>query len=314
LVYAVNHLNLDLNDQETLGFVGETGAGKTTTAMAIMRLLPTPAGKIQHGEVIFDGNDLLKLSDKEMRKVQGKEISMIFQDPMTSLNPVIRVIDQIIEMLMLHKSYPNKSAAIEEAYQLLEMVGIERERAYDFPYQFSGGMKQRVVISIALACNPRLVIADEPTTALDVTIQAQVLRLMKNLKDKIGMSMILITHDLGIVAKICDKVAIMYAGSIVEFATKEKLYTNPCHPYTVGLFNSIPKLDGNAEWLDEIDGSPPEPTEQLAGCSFAPRCPKCMEICTQAPPAITILDEDHYVACYLFQPNTVEVERGGTHV
>jgi peptide/nickel transport system ATP-binding protein len=301
LVYAVNNLDLSLNDQETLGFVGETGAGKTTTALAIMRLLPTPPGKIENGEIVFNGRDLLKLSNREMRQVQGKEISMIFQDPMTSLNPVVRVIDQIIEMLMLHKSYPNKKAAVEDAYQLLEMVGIKRERANDFPYQFSGGMKQRVVISIALACNPKLVIADEPTTALDVTIQAQVLRLMKNLKDKIGTSMILITHDLGIVAKICDKVAIMYAGSIVEFATKEKLYTRPCHPYTVGLFDSIPKLDCNVEWLDEIAGLPPEPTERIAGCAFSPRCSKCMEICTKARPAVTYLDENHYVSCFLYQ-------------
>lgn len=313
LVYAVNNLNLDLNDRETLGFVGETGAGKTTTAMAIMRLLPIPPGKIEGGEIIFNGQDLLKLSNREMRKIQGKEISMIFQDPMTSLNPVVRVIDQIIEMLRLHKTYPNKNAAIEEAYQLLEMVGIKRERANDFPYQFSGGMKQRVVISIALACSPKLVIADEPTTALDVTIQAQVLRLMKNLKDKIGTSMILITHDLGIVAKICDKVAIMYAGSIIEFATKEKLYTNPCHPYTVGLFNSIPKLDVNEEWLEEIDGLPPEPTERIIGCTFSPRCPKCMDICTKIRPTITHLDKDHYVSCFLYQQNIEELKQEVPH-
>jgi peptide/nickel transport system ATP-binding protein len=238
-----------------------------------------------------------------MRKVQGKEISMIFQDPMTSLNPVIKVIDQITEMLMLHNKYPNKDAAYEDAYQLLEIVGIKRERAHDFPYQFSGGMKQRVVISIALACSPKLVIADEPTTALDVTIQAQVLKLMKNLKEKFGTSMILITHDLGIVAQNCDKVAIMYAGSIVEFASKEKLYTNPCHPYTLGLFNSIPKLDVDEEWLEEIDGLPPEPTERIAGCTFSPRCPKRMEICTRQRPAITHIDEEHYVSCFLYQPD-----------
>ena len=313
LVYAVNNLHLELNDQETLGFVGETGAGKTTTAMAIMRLLPTPPGKIENGEIIFNGRDLLKLSTREMRQIQGKEISLIFQDPMISLNPVVRVIDQIIEMLMLHKRYPNKNAAKEEAYQLLEMVGIKRERANDFPYQFSGGMKQRVVISIALACNPKLVIADEPTTALDVTIQAQVLRLMKNLKDKIGTSMILITHDLGIVAKICDKVAIMYAGSIVEFATKEKLYTHPRHPYTIGLFNSIPKLDGNSEWLEEIDGLPPEPTERITGCTFSPRCTKCMDICTKFRPTITHLDENHYVSCFLYNQDVEELEKDVLH-
>jgi peptide/nickel transport system ATP-binding protein len=313
LVYAVNNLNLDLNDQETLGFVGETGAGKTTTALAVMRLLPIPPGKIESGEIIFNGQDLLKLSNKEMRKVQGKEISMIFQDPMTSLNPVVKVIDQIVEMLVLHNHYPNRNAANEDAYQLLEMVGIKRERANDFPYQFSGGMKQRVVISIALACNPKLVIADEPTTALDVTIQAQVLRLMKDLKDKIGTSMVLITHDLGIVAETCDKVAIMYAGSIIEFATKEKLYTNPSHPYTIGLFNSIPKLDVDEEWLEEIDGLPPEPTERIVGCTFSPRCPQCMEICTKMRPAITYLDEGHYVSCFLFQPNVEDLKQEVSH-
>ncbi len=313
LVYAVNNLNLNLNDKETLGFVGETGAGKTTTAKAILRLLPIPPGKIESGEILFNGQDLLKLSDKEMRKVQGKEISMIFQDPMTSLNPVIKVIDQIAEMLMLHNKYANKDAAHEDAYQLLEMVGIKRERAHDFPYQFSGGMKQRVVISIALACSPKLVIADEPTTALDVTIQAQVLKLMKNLKDKFGTSMILITHDLGIVAQNCDKVAIMYAGSIIEFASKEKLYTNPRHPYTHGLFNSIPKLDVDEEWLEEIDGLPPEPTERIAGCTFSPRCPKRMEICTQLKPAITHLDEEHYVSCFLYQPDVEKLSQEVSH-
>ena len=311
VVYAVNHLNLELGHQETLGFVGETGAGKTTTAKAIMRLLPTPQSKINQGEILFDGRDLLKISGKDMRKVQGEEISMIFQDPMTSLNPVVRVADQIMEMLRLHKHYASKKEAYEEACQLLNMVGIKRERANDYPYQFSGGMKQRVVIAIALACNPKLVIAAEPTTALDVTIQAQVMRLMKNLKDQFGTSMILITHDLGIVAQICDKVAIMYAGSVVEYATKEKLYQNPSHPYTKGLFNSIPKLDVNEEWLEEIDGLPPEPTEQIAGCIFNPRCPSCMEICRKKKPGITYLDDEHYVSCFLFQQDGGQDEEGG---
>lgn len=313
LVYAVNNLNLELNNQETLGFVGETGAGKTTTAMSIMRLLPIPPAKVQSGQIFFDGRDLLKLSQKEMRQVQGKEISMIFQDPMTSLNPVVRVVDQIIEMLLLHNKYHKREDAYEEACQLLELVGIKRERANDFPYQFSGGMKQRVVISIALACNPKLVIADEPTTALDVTIQAQVLRLMKRLKDKFGTSMILITHDLGIVAKICDKVAIMYAGSIVEYAPKEMLYTNPSHPYTRGLFNSIPKLDVDEEWLEEIAGLPPEPTERIPGCPFSPRCPNVMEICKVERPKNIYLNEKHYVNCFLYDEEVVGKAKEVSH-
>ena len=279
IVYAVNDLNLVVHNKETLGFVGETGAGKTTTAMAIMRLIPSPPGEITKGQIIFDGEDLLQKSQRQMRSILGQDISMIFQDPMTSLNPAMTVGDQIVEMLLLHKSV-NKKQAWEEACQMLELVGIKRERAKDYPHQFSGGMKQRVVIAIALACSPKLIIADEPTTALDVTIQAQVMDLMRDLKNKLGTSMILITHDLGIVAEICDKVAIMYAGGVVEYASKEKLYNEPAHPYTKGLFNSIPKLDVDEEWLEEIDGLPPEPTEVIPGCAFSPRCSKCMEICS----------------------------------
>ena len=265
IVYAVNDLNMEIGHKETLGFVGETGAGKTTTAMTIMGLLPTPPGKVTSGEILFDGRDMLTISDKERRSILGEEISMIFQDPMTSLNPSMRVGDQIVEMIRLHKKIGKKEAMVE-AENLLEMVGIRRERARSYPHQFSGGMKQRVVIAIALACRPKLIIADEPTTALDVTIQAQVMNLIKELKEKFGTSMILITHDLGIVAEICDKVAIMYAGQIVEYASVEKVYNNPSHPYTNGLFNSIPKLDTEEEWLEEIHGLPPEPTEQIEGC------------------------------------------------
>ena len=221
IVYAVNDLNMEIGHKETLGFVGETGAGKTTTAMTIMGLLPTPPGKVTSGEILFDGRDMLTISDKERRSILGEEISMIFQDPMTSLNPSMRVGDQIVEMIRLHKKIGKKEAMVE-AENLLEMVGIRRERARSYPHQFSGGMKQRVVIAIALACRPKLIIADEPTTALDVTIQAQVMNLIKELKEKFGTSMILITHDLGIVAEICDKVAIMYAGQIVEYASVEK--------------------------------------------------------------------------------------------
>ena len=307
IVYAVNDLNMEIGHKETLGFVGETGAGKTTTAMTIMGLLPTPPGKVTSGEILFDGRDMLTISDKERRSILGEEISMIFQDPMTSLNPSMRVGDQIVEMIRLHKKIGKKEAMVE-AENLLEMVGIRRERARSYPHQFSGGMKQRVVIAIALACRPKLIIADEPTTALDVTIQAQVMNLIKELKEKFGTSMILITHDLGIVAEICDKVAIMYAGQIVEYASVEKVYNNPSHPYTNGLFNSIPKLDTEEEWLEEIHGLPPEPTEQIEGCAFSPRCPNCMEICKHKKPGITHIDEEHYVRCFLYEKEEGEAD------
>jgi peptide/nickel transport system ATP-binding protein len=308
IVHAVNELNLQVHNKETLGFVGETGAGKTTTAMSIMRLIPSPPGKILSGEILFEGSDLLKKSQKEMRSILGQDISMIFQNPMTSLNPVMKVNDQIVEMIMLHKEI-NKNEANEEACKLLEMVGIKRERVNDFPHQFSGGMKQRVVIAMALACSPKLIIADEPTTALDVTIQAQVMDLMRELKDKFGTSMILITHDLGIVAEICDKVAIMYAGCVVEYSTKDKIYNNPRHPYTLGLFNSIPKLDSDEEYLEEIGGLPPDPTEVIEGCSFNTRCPKCSERCKKSKPGIYYLDNEHYVRCFLFDNEQVEVQK-----
>ena len=307
IVYAVNDLNMEIGHKETLGFVGETGAGKTTTAMTIMGLLPTPPGKVTSGEILFDGRDMLTISDKERRSILGEEISMIFQDPMTSLNPSMRVGDQIVEMIRLHKKIGKKEAMVE-AENLLEMVGIRRERARSYPHQFSGGMKQRVVIAIALACRPKLIIADEPTTALDVTIEAQVMNLIKELKEKFGTSMILITHDLGIVAEICDKVAIMYAGQIVEYASVEKVYNNPSHPYTNGLFNSIPKLDTEEEWLEEIHGLPPEPTEQIEGCAFSPRCPNCMEICKHKKPGITHIDEEHYVRCFLYEKEEGEAD------
>ena len=307
IVYAVNDLNMEIGHKETLGFVGETGAGKTTTAMTIMGLLPTPPGKVTSGEILFDGRDMLTISDKERRSILGEKISMIFQDPMTSLNPSMRVGDQIVEMIRLHKKIGKKEAMVE-AENLLEMVGIRRERARSYPHQFSGGMKQRVVIAIALACRPKLIIADEPTTALDVTIQAQVMNLIKELKEKFGTSMILITHDLGIVAEICDKVAIMYAGQIVEYASVEKVYNNPSHPYTNGLFNSIPKLDTEEEWLEEIHGLPPEPTEQIEGCAFSPRCPNCMEICKHKKPGITHIDEEHYVRCFLYEKEEGEAD------
>lgn len=299
-VNAVRNLDLQLGYGETLGFVGETGAGKTTTALAIMRLISSPPGKIMSGEVYFEGENLLKKSEKDMRNIRGSKISMIFQDPMTSLNPVITIGEQIAEMIELHENI-NKKEALKKAEEMLDIVGIRKERINDYPHQFSGGMKQRVVIAIALACNPSLLIADEPTTALDVTIQAQVLELMKDLKEKYKTSMIMITHDLGIVAEICDKVAIMYAGNVVEYSDKRSLYLNPLHPYTKGLFNSIPDLNVDQEELETIDGLTPDPTNLPSGCSFHPRCRKAMKKCSKEVPPKYQVDSGHFVRCFLYE-------------
>lgn len=295
-VHAVEGLNLQLGRGETLGFVGETGAGKTTTALGIMRLIPSPPGVVRSGEILFDGEDLLKKSEAEMRTVRGGKIAMIFQDPMTSLNPVMTVDRQIAEMIRLHQNV-SEAEALERAGDMLELVGIRRERMHDYPHQFSGGMKQRVVIAIALACDPGLLIADEPTTALDVTIQAQVLELMKGLKQQFNASMILITHDLGIVADICDKVAIMYAGRVVEYADKRSLYNNPLHPYTIGLFKSVPDLEEDVEELSVIPGLMPDPMELPSGCAFHPRCSMAEESCSRVRPEAVELEPGHFVAC-----------------
>ena len=251
VVKAVNDISITLEEGESLGLVGETGAGKTTTAMGILGLVPNPPGKIIGGEVIYKGRNLLKLSEAEMRKIRGHEISMIFQDPMTALNPVLTVGDQIMEVIRLHQKV-SKAEAMKRAMDMMEMVGIEGGRCNEYPHQFSGGMKQRIVIAIALACNPSLLIADEPTTALDVTIQAQVLDLIDNLKKKFNTSLLLITHDLGVVAEVCDKVAIVYAGRIVEYGNLESIYNNPKHPYTNGLFGSIPDFSKKAHRLNPI--------------------------------------------------------------
>ncbi len=252
-VHAVENLNLSLGNGETLGLVGETGAGKTTTVKSIMRILPTPPARVVSGEIFFDGQDLLKVSEKEMRKIRGKEIAMIFQDPMTSLNPVMTVADQIAEVIRLHDG-GSRAEAHKKACDMLELVGIRPERGSDYPHQFSGGMKQRVVIAMALACNPRFLIADEPTTALDVTIQAQVLELMKKLKAQYQTAMVMITHDLGIVAEICDYVAIMYAGEVVEYGTREHIFNSTAHPYTKGLFACIPDIFTEQNELIPING------------------------------------------------------------
>lgn len=300
VVRAVENLDLSIGYGETLGFAGETGAGKTTTALAIMQLIPQPPGKIIKGQILFEGQNLLLKSVDEMRDVRGKKIAMIFQDPMTSLNPSMTVGAQVAEMIRLHENV-TQAQALEKADHMLETVGIQAERSKDYPHQFSGGMKQRVVIAIALACNPGLLIADEPTTALDVTIQAQVLALMKDLKDKYQTSMLLITHDLGIVADICDKVAIMYAGSVIEYADKRALFTKPCHPYTVALFNSIPDIDAEQEELTIIKGLMPDPTHLPTGCTFHPRCPKAMPECSRIVPERIEVEAGHVVSCLLYR-------------
>ena len=293
---AVNNVSFTLNRGETLGLVGETGAGKTTLALSILRLIPDPPGKIVDGEIIFDGKDIMGCSDKEMRKIRGEKISMIFQDPMTSLNPVLPVGDQISEMIRLH-SKVSRTEATRRAIQALESVGISGERYLEYPHQFSGGMKQRVIIAIALACNPELLIADEPTTALDVTIQAQVLNLMMNLKEKMNTSLLLITHDLGVVAETCDKVAIVYAGEIVEYGTLEHIFNNPCHPYTMGLFGSLPSLYQDVKRLKPIPGMMPNPVDLPSGCNFFERCSQRMDCCKAKKPPTIEVKPGHFVKC-----------------
>jgi len=300
VVEAVNGVNIGVDRGKTLGLVGETGAGKTTTALSIMRLIPHPPGKIVSGSIELEGTDLLSLKESRLEKIRGDVVSMIFQDPMTALNPVITVGDQIAEAIMIHQKV-GQSKAAQKAREMLEIVGIPGNRAGEYPHQFSGGMKQRVVIAIALSCNPKLLIADEPTTALDVTIQAQVLELMKNLKDKFQMGMVLITHDLGVVAEVCDDVAIMYAGRIVEQGTLEEVFNTVKHPYTEGLFNSIPNIDDRRDKLKPIRGLMSDPYNLPKGCSFYDRCDYAMPVCeTQKPPKIHF-GETHFVECHLYQ-------------
>ena len=298
VVKAVNHLNMQLERGKSLGFVGETGAGKTTTALSILQLVQTPPGEITGGEILFNGQDVRKMTDAEKRRLRGGDVSMIFQDPMTSLNPIMTVEDQITEMVQLHLNLKGE-AARERAIEMLRLVGIRPERAKDFPHQFSGGMRQRVVIAIALACRPQLIIADEPTTALDVTIQAQVLELIKKLQQSEKTSMLIITHDLGIVAETCDTVAIMYAGHLVEYADIKSLYTNPKHPYTQGLFNAVPTLESPlGSRLAVIPGLPPDPTNLPKGCSFSPRCPYAQPICHEKACGMREIEPGHFVDCH----------------
>jgi peptide/nickel transport system ATP-binding protein len=297
VIHAVNGVSFTLEKGKNLALVGETGAGKTSIAKAILRILPDPQGKIVGGSIVFDGTDLLSLNDRDMRKVRGKRISMVFQDPMTALNPVKTVGVQIAEVIKKH-DLVSKSEALDKAKTMLELVGIPGARHKEYPHQFSGGMKQRVVIAMALANEPDLLLADEPTSALDVTIQAQVLELMSDLKKQLGTSIILITHDLGIVAHECDKVAVVYAGEIVEYGDKFELFTHPTHPYTEGLFGAIPDLYSDAKRLSNIEGLPPDPADLPDGCHFHPRCPRATEECRAQKPNLTEIGPNHFCRCF----------------
>lgn len=297
-IQAVNGVQFDLETGKALALVGETGAGKTTIAKSIMRILPDPPAKVLGGSVCLEGRDLMQLPEAEMRKVRGKEISMIFQDPMTALNPTMRVGDQIAEVIRLHDRM-SKTESRKRACEMLEMVGITAERYGNYPHQFSGGMKQRVVIAMALANSPQLLIADEPTSALDVTIQAQVMEMIHDLIERQGTSLILITHDLGLVATMCDDVAVVYAGRIIEYGCKEEIYDHPTHPYTIGLFGAIPNLESDVRRLANIEGLPPDPSNLPEGCPFWPRCPHATEQCKQTIPEMKEIAPHHYCSCHL---------------
>jgi peptide/nickel transport system ATP-binding protein len=297
VVHAVNGVSFDVKRGQSLGLVGETGAGKTTIAKSILRILPDPPAKIKSGSIIFDGQDVMKYTKNELRHFRGQKVSMIFQDPMTALNPVMRVGEQITEVIQLHNKISKKEAE-KKAIEMMKMVNIPEDRFREYPNQFSGGMKQRVVIAIALACNPDLLLADEPTTALDVTIQAQVLDLIKNLKDVKNTAMILITHDLGIVAEVCDMVAVVYSGQVVEYCTKEQLFDCPSHPYTIGLFKAMPDINSDADRLNPITGTPPDPSNLPEGCYFHPRCPFAKDECRQKRIELTNINgEGHFCRC-----------------
>ncbi|MBI2988378.1 MAG: ABC transporter ATP-binding protein [Deltaproteobacteria bacterium] len=297
---AVDGVSLEVEEGKTLGLVGESGCGKSVTALSILRLVPSPPGKIVGGEIFYRDRDLLKLNGEAMRKIRGNEISMIFQEPMTSLNPVFTVGNQIGEAIRLHQGLGKKETR-EKTIEMLRLVKIAdpESRIDDYPHQLSGGMRQRVMIAMALSCNPSLLIADEPTTALDVTIQAQILDLMKELQGRLGMSLLLITHDLGVVAEQADEVAIMYAGKVVERAEAKEIFNRPLHPYTVGLLNSLPGIGGDKKKrLEAIPGMVPSPLELPGGCRFRDRCPKAAGSCAEAEPALIEKEKDHWVACY----------------
>ncbi|MEK3856657.1 ABC transporter ATP-binding protein [Cytobacillus sp. FSL H8-0458] len=299
-VQAVRGVSFDLFKGETLAIVGESGCGKSVTSQSIMRLIPSPPGRIADGAVLFKGKDLTKLKESEMRDIRGADISMIFQDPMTALNPTITIGEQIIEGIMQHETV-SRQGARKKALDMLNLVGIPNpsERLKHYPHQFSGGMRQRIVIAMALVCEPEVLIADEPTTALDVTIQAQILDLFKDIQKKTGVSIIIITHDLGVVAQVADRIAVMYAGKIVEAGERREIFYNPQHPYTKGLLNSVPRLDLDGADLIPIGGSPPDLFAPPAGCPFAARCGYTMEVCDRVYPYKTHLSRDHHVDCWL---------------
>ena len=309
-VHAVNDINLTIRKGKSLGLVGETGAGKTTTALAILNLLPETTGHIVNGIITLDDEPIIKKdsngksvpakTDAEMQKIRGNKVAMIFQDPMTALNPIFTVCDQIAEAVQLHQKCTPKDAE-KRAEEMLELVGIPASRKTDYPHQFSGGMKQRVVIAMALACNPALLIADEPTTALDVTVQAQVLEMIKELRDKFGTSVLMITHDLGIIAEMCDEVSVMYAGSVVEHGTLEDIFDHTRHPYTRGLFNSLPNIKDRTAKLKPIRGLMPDPSKLPAGCAFADRCDYATDSCREGRPKKRLLSDTHFVACNLYE-------------
>ncbi len=301
VVKAVDGVTYDVQEGETLALVGESGCGKSVSAMSILRLIPFPPGRIVDGEVLFDGEDILKMDETEIRRVRGNRISMVFQEPMTSLNPVLTIGKQLTESIELHLKL-DKEAATARAVQLLEMVGVAEaeRRVNDYPHQFSGGMRQRVMIAMAMACNPRLLIADEPTTALDVTIQAQVLEVMARLSREFGTAVIIITHNLGVVARYADRVNVMYAGKIIETSTAEKVYADPRHPYTLGLLNSVPRLDqASGEKLIPIEGLPPDLGHLPPGCAFYPRCTYRIDKCKEEYPPLQMVAEGHYAACWV---------------
>jgi oligopeptide transport system ATP-binding protein len=306
VVKAVDGVTYDVQEGETLALVGESGCGKSVSALALLRLIPIPPGRIVSGEVLFEGEDLLRMSEEDIRKIRGNRISMVFQEPMTSLNPVLTIGKQLTEAIELHLKL-DKQAAIQRAIQLLEMVGVAEasRRIGDYPHQFSGGMRQRVMIAMALSCNPRLLIADEPTTALDVTIQAQVLEVMAQLSKNFGTAVIIITHNLGVVARYAQRVNVMYAGRIIERSSSDKIYGDPRHPYTLGLLNSVPRLDAARQArLEPIEGLPPDLSNLPPGCSFYPRCAYRIDRCREEYPPLVLVDEDHYAACW------VDVKKG----
>jgi peptide/nickel transport system ATP-binding protein len=306
VVKAVDGVNITVHKGETVGVVGESGCGKSVTSLSVMRLLKDTPGKIVGGTIEFEGKNLIEIPENEMRMIRGNEIAMIFQEPMTSLNPVFKIGRQIEESVMLHLKYSPKKAR-EYAIKMLQLVGIPRaeEIVDEYPYQLSGGMRQRVMIAMAMSCNPKLLIADEPTTALDVTIQAQILDLMRKLREESNSSIMMITHDLGVVAEMCDRVVVMYAGKVVEEADVYAIFENPKHPYTKGLIESVPKLGQKTHRLGSIPGNVPTPGKMPEGCKFAPRCSKVMDICKKQDPDLTMVDQNHTCRCWLYQDNGV---------